>query len=291
VKIGLFYFSGTGNTEYVSRQLGDEFARHGHEVLLIRIEDALRRSSGGITADFDIIGIGYPIYGFGTPAIVMKFADELMMAGKPRIFIYKSAADFIGINHNASASLIRKFRKKGHLIDYDRIIVMPSNWLLEYDERFSRQIIDASKAKIRIMAGDILSGTPRRYKPGIAVILLSGLAHFFESRSGARRFGQNLRAGEDCNLCGLCSRNCPTGNIKIEDGVLVTGRDCIWCMRCVYSCPRHALASRGFNFVQFENGYSLKLLLENHSGVEDFVDAETKGVYRHFYRYLTNQEL
>ncbi|MHB1341269.1 MAG: 4Fe-4S binding protein [Coriobacteriia bacterium] len=62
------------------------------------------------------------------------------------------------------------------------------------------------------------------------------------SRAFYSRF---FRADEDtCNRCGLCARECPTGNISFRRGEIpVWGRDCIICGTCARVCPREAVRS------------------------------------------------
>ena len=52
---------------------------------------------------------------------------------------------------------------------------------------------------------------------------------------------QALRAEAGCTGCGVCTRVCPTQNIRMEGGRPVFGRDCLSCLACVQNCPGGAL--------------------------------------------------
>lgn len=47
--------------------------------------------------------------------------------------------------------------------------------------------------------------------------------------------------GENFVSCGLCSRVCPCGNIRMMDGKPVFLHHCANCMACVVSCPKRAI--------------------------------------------------
>lgn len=285
----IYYFSGTGNTEYVSELLGSSLKAYRHKTSLVRMEDVIAGRIDSEISDVDYLGLAFPIYGLGAPSIVADFIDAVSLRGSPEVFICMTGADYIGLNHNASSRIVRKLEKLGAIVNYERIIVMPSNFLIKYPQEFSAQLIRSAEKKAEIMAGDIDSGRRRRYHPGFFLRLASNFIHFLEGGAGARSFGKNLIAGDECTLCGLCTENCPRGNIKIENGLLKGGTDCLFCMRCIYSCPNCALSSRGMGFIQLKEGYRLVEIIRK-SGADDFITAETRGFYRHFYRYLNNSE-
>lgn len=44
----------------------------------------------------------------------------------------------------------------------------------------------------------------------------------------------------ECSKCGMCVSACPTGAMRMEDGVIKTDADaCILCLACVSACPKH----------------------------------------------------
>ena len=60
------------------------------------------------------------------------------------------------------------------------------------------------------------------------------------AQSHAKR-AEKIEANDDCIACGTCVQICPRGNIKLEDGKPVFGRNCIGCLSCVQFCPKQAI--------------------------------------------------
>lgn len=52
-------------------------------------------------------------------------------------------------------------------------------------------------------------------------------------------------AAKDCNECGTCARQCPTGAISMENPRITDTGKCISCARCINVCPQHARKFRG----------------------------------------------
>ena len=117
---GIYYFSGTGNT----KALADMLNKHLDSVVY-SIED-----------DYDLqdeMVIMYPVHGFGVPKIVLEFAKSLPDACK-KVYIIRNAADYLRVNYYASFKLIEILEQKGYKVMYDRLVVMPSNFIVDYPD-------------------------------------------------------------------------------------------------------------------------------------------------------------
>ena len=289
--IRLYVFSGTGNTELVAGLLEQEFVRLGVEAHSARIEDILKGKADLDLSEQGIVGICHPIYGFDTPRIVYRFIDALPPGDGKRAFIVKSASDYILVNKPASWAAIRRLRKKGYDVFYDRIVCMSSNWWIKYPDVFTKQLWQATAGKAQSICREVLSGTTRLVKTNLLLLAFARLSGFGEDWMMARLFGRGLRVTDDCISCHKCVRNCPTETIRVEDGRIAFGWDCISCMRCVYDCPQGAIVPRLFRFTVVKGGYDVKGVLADPEIDGDFVSEETRGYYRHFLHYLRDPDL
>ncbi len=286
----LFCFSGTGNTEFVSKILIQEFKKESIDVSLVNIDSEINFENLDIKK-YDLIGLSYPIYGFGTPDIIFNFIDKLPTLKSKKLFILKTGADYISLNHSSSLKLAKNLKIKGYNLFYDRIVVMPSNWVIEYNGSLEKQLINVVPNKIKHMSKELLSLIERLYKPNIFLQFLSNGVAYMEGNFGAKYFGQSLYAKESCTNCGICIEDCPTNNIKRDDSELTFLDSCIWCMRCIYSCPHNSISSKGMNFSIFKGGYNLNKILNNTDITEDFLTKKTRGFFRHLYTYIQDDSI
>ncbi|MBN1178672.1 MAG: flavodoxin family protein [Anaerolineae bacterium] len=189
--IGLFYFSGTGNTQVVAELLAKAFEQHGAQVEIVRIEHVLQGRARFEPEAYDLVGIGHPIHCFDAPRIVYDFVDILPRAEKKRTFIFKTAGDFISVNNAGSKTAIKQLECKGYDVFYDRIICMPTNWTMKYSDEFSKQLCYVATAKTEHMAGEVLAGQERKLRINALLRWITKLTSRGEDL-GARFFGMFL---------------------------------------------------------------------------------------------------
>ena len=68
--------------------------------------------------------------------------------------------------------------------------------------------------------------------------------------------GRFFKVNENkCVSCGKCEKNCPVGNIRVEDGKFRFGKRCVGCMRCSFLCPTDAFFIGLMNFMRVNKSY------------------------------------
>lgn len=282
-KVKIYYFSGTGNTKYVVGKIKSKFEEKNIECNILSIE-----KSELSLENYDLLGISYPIYGFAAPHIIIDWAKKLPKAKNSKVFIISTAADYVNINNNNSSKLIKILEKKGYEIIYDRIIVMPCNWIFRYKKILEKSLIESLEDKVEDICNSILNKKIRRYKPNVFIKILTNIISYFESNIGATSFGISLKVSNSCNKCGKCINECPTNNIKLVDNKLKFGSNCQWCMRCIYSCNKSAIYSRGMSFSIIKEGYNVNEIIESKSNSSN---KKQKKISKHFLKYLGNPKI
>lgn len=279
--IDLAYFSGTGNTGYLARRLAEKFALRGIPVRPVRIEDALPDFAP--PADV-VLGLAYPIHALNAPSPVFDFISALPDGEGRRAFIVKGPADPF-FNGGSSHLVIRALQDRGWEVFHESMVVMPSNVFVRYPDGFIRQLLIAAGQRTEVIAAEVADGVTRLDKPGPVARFLTRHLSRLESRGG-KYFGRDLQVSSACDLCGLCVRSCPVGNIRQEGREIVFGDRCIICMRCIYLCPRGAISPRIFKFFKLKRWYDLSALASGQG--EAGRGAEGRGFDRLFRRYLAS---
>jgi ferredoxin/flavodoxin len=279
--IDLAYFSGTGNTVYLARLLADKLSRRDIPVRLTRIADApadLIPPAGGV------LGLAYPIHALNAPSPVFDFIAALPPGKGRRAFIVKGPADPF-FDGGSSHLVIRALKERGWEVFHESMVVMPSNVFVRYPDSFIRRLLRAAEIRTETVAAEIAAGVPHLEQPGPVARFLTRHLSRLET-GGGKYFGRDLKASSACDLCGLCARSCPVGNIREQAGRIVFGDRCIICMRCIYLCPRGAISPRIFWFFRLKRWYNLPALTGAGFQEEDSGEAGRGGIWRFFRRYL-----
>jgi ferredoxin len=279
--IDLAYFSGTGNTEYLVTRLAEKFSERKVPVRLTRIEDA---PADRIPPAGGVLGLAYPIHALNAPSPVFDFISALPDGEGRRAFIVKGPADPF-FDGGSSHLVIRALKERGWEVFHESMVVMPSNVFVRYPDSFIRRLLRAAETRLERIAGEVAGGISRLERPGPAARFLTRHLSRLETRGG-KYFGRDLKVSSACDLCGLCARSCPVGNIRQEGREIIFGDRCIICMRCIYLCPRGAISPRLFRFFRLKRWYDLAALAGSGFQEQDSGEAGRGGIRRFFRGYL-----
>ena len=287
-RIIIFYFSGTGHTEIVAEMLTEALHSQGIHVDCHRIDRCLAEGRLPDTVGYDAVGIGYPVYAFNVPRTVEGFVRMLPKAdGKP-VFVFKTAGEPFRFNNTSSYFIHGQLRRRGYDLAYERLFLMPYNIVFRYPDGVVKEIYILSERLAGKMAADIVGGVENRprYNPLLILISLVMRIQF----PGARINGRLMRAGKTCNQCGKCVRECPAGNIRMDQGRIRFGWRCVMCMRCVMRCPRGAVKAGVLEHWAVRGAYDFKGIVGNPAVEADYIEKCRQGFFRHFKKYVRDTE-
>lgn len=252
------YFSGTGNTEIAAKHVAQAFIELGWRVELIRAEDVNKEKIQLDINQYDLIGLGSQVIGYGIPGVVRKFARALPAApDNKKVFIFRTAGGVVPSNYNASKKLIRILKHKHYDVCYEELFAIGANWIAKYDDVIMKQLYIATIRKITCMCEAIERGERHFYETGITLRIKMGVIAAFSSKI-LLLLGKDAVIDQSCTGCGLCAKQCPAENISIKKGKVKFHASCSACLRCVYSCPNHAINFRLFHFAIIPGGYNVK---------------------------------
>jgi ferredoxin len=253
-KVRIVWFSGTGGTQLAAEKLAESLSGRG--VAVCPQELSVREQ---LDASFreDLLIIMYPVYAMNAPAPVYDYIKRSGQApeGMPAAVISVSGGGEATPNKACRRGIIKLLTKRGYRVIYERMLIMPANVLTSTPIGAAVCLLRVLPEKTAKIAADLLNGVTRRTKPGLVDTAVSAVGLL--EKVGAKWFGRYIKAGTDCNGCGLCAERCPSGNIHFESCRPVFGKKCYFCMRCLYGCPQKALAPRFGKFFVIREGFSL----------------------------------
>jgi ferredoxin/flavodoxin len=240
----LFYFTGTGNTLHIARQIASQL---GDSVV-----EPVTRANPQIDPSVEAVGIIFPVYGWGMPAIVSDFVNKLEnLAGK---YVF-AVCTYGGTLFSALKTTQRALQKKGAVLDAGFGIRMPVNYVQIFTclppQKQARMFQNADTKIARIV-----NTVKSRQKAKIEewnVPILSALLLGMNGKMIKRLYDQDkaFHVDERCNGCGICAQVCPVSNIELKDKRPSWRHTCQQCLACLHWCPQAAIqigktpASRG----------------------------------------------
>ncbi len=261
-QVKMVYFSGTGGTAKAADCFEKVFEAHGVAVAKCQLRRGQRPSEG----KEDLLVVLYAVHACNAPEPVYEWISSLQkVKGMPAAVISVSGGGEIPPNTACRVSCIRMLEKKGYEVVYERMLVMPSNWIVPTVEPLAVRLLEVLPVKVEQAVGALLTGKRHRTKPVWIDRVFSWIGEL--EKSGGRMFGRKIKVNEACNGCGWCERSCPGGNIRLKDDRPVFGGECLLCLKCIYGCPNKALAPGTAKFIVVKSGYDLRDFEGRTSGV------------------------
>lgn len=254
-KIRLVYYSGTGGTRMVADCFAEQLRQQGATVIIQRLKVGEPEAVG----EYELLILLYAVYAFNAPEPVYDWIKNLpQQQEKQAVVISVSGGGEMSPNTACRYKAIRMLEGKGFRVDYENMLVMPSNIAFATKSPLDKMLLDILPQKVNSILDEIYRGTVRRKKPIMLDRTLASMGGL--ERFGARAFGKRIRVSQACNGCGHCAETCPSGNIVMIDSKPTFNSKCFFCMNCLYSCPQHALTPGFGKFAMIKTGLNLDKL-------------------------------
>ncbi len=226
----IFYFSGTGNSYYCADYLGQKLSIEVEE-----ITDELN-----IEKEFDYLGIVFPIYALGPPNIVKRFIKKLKGIRSKYTFI---VATYGGVYGNALKYMKKILKENDQELKYAVGIKFPDNYIITFKvpkKTKQKKLFIEADEKLEKISTDLKAEKNFIEKDKIITTLLPVSIYTYSSKR-FRIMGKSFVNGKECNMCGLCKKVCPVGNISIKNNQIIFGERCELCLRCMHLCPKKSI--------------------------------------------------
>lgn len=228
----IYYFTGTGNSEWVARRL----AESTNDAVKSMADMVKAKETPEPIGEHDVLGIVFPVYAWSTPKYVTDFIKRIKVHKKAFVYAVATCESETGF---AFAWL----RPHVH-INSRYSVIMPNNYVIwgygTNNEAYHRRVIENAKVALRPIAESVLARRGENKVPFTAIPLLKSfvIAPLFRLSRSDRRF----YADGNCIGCGKCEAVCPISDIRMENGKPVwRHKKCMHCCACINRCPVSAI--------------------------------------------------
>lgn len=230
----IFYFSGTGNSLYAAKKIGEYI---GDTIMNITV--ALHEDLHFDFAPGETIGFVFPIYAWSAPKMVFDFIRRINVKGH-----YIFAVGTYGQNIGRFDSF---FEKAGIHLNGAFSLNMPNNYLLIWNKEKQDRCLERADKRIT----EICEAIYQRLEQIDIRCELNGMPATEEQVS----FAPNMNAQwsqtlcdtsefyvtDACVGCGTCEKVCNGKTIRIENKRPTWHDNCTKCLACLHLCPMQAI--------------------------------------------------
>ncbi len=234
----LFYFTGTGNSLKVARDLAEALG----STELIPIARSMRQGDHSIPASATRAGIICPVYVWGLPLIVQQFIEGLVLDKSTYVF---GVATYGGFPAATLKQIDRLLKQKGLKLSAGFGVRLPGNYTPLYgapSEDEQRKLFSKAKIKLEQIARIVSEGREAKIESNSSIVNL--VCSDFIYTHGIPQFphgDSEFWVNEKCNSCATCARVCPVDNIEMEGGKPKWQHHCQRCLACLHWCPQEAI--------------------------------------------------
>jgi len=220
----IFYFTATGNSLAVAKQIG------GNLISIPQVID-----SDTTHYKDDAIGIVFPVFFHREPRMVRRFLNQVKLEAD---YIF-AVATYGGTHGITMARLQERAKRNGFQFDYTNYLMTVDNYLPLFE--MGTQIEKQPKKKVEEHTAKIVDDIQSRKRSIVAegfvnYLIAPFVPPFLPKENTAKTFLVNSQ----CNKCGICPKVCPAKNISLHDNVQFADH-CEVCLACAHLCPQNAI--------------------------------------------------
>ena len=222
----VFYFTATGNSLYVAKQL------EADPVSIPQVKEKAPEYNA------DAIGIVCPVYCGELPGIVLDFIKRAKFDTPYLYLVLTYGKDVSDAPEFTKAQLAAL----GIDVKYIGTVLMVDNYLPVFDMDVEKDTDKHIEAQLEAVKADIAAR--KEYVPAASCRAkkLHKSAAAMNKLMPSMNNGAALKVTDACYGCGICAKVCPTGNLKIENGKsLRISNTCLFCLACIHACPGNAI--------------------------------------------------
>ena len=245
----IYYFSGTGNSLHVSRELKKRFPQS----TLIPIISILKNEI--IEPNAETIGIVFPIHAFTYPWIIKDFLQKIDLKSTSYVFAIATRICFTKIFSDINKLLANQNKTLDAYFSFE----MPQNYIPIFNVYSNEKIIEVKsemQKKLDLIKHVIAKKEkhqPKDHKGWFILShVISPLITLFFQKIRFPDMAKSFYADSKCKGCGICKEVCLSERIKMKNKRPQWQADikCTYCFSCLHFCPVHSIQIKKRNTIK-----------------------------------------
>ena len=262
----IYYFSGTGNSLYIARELKQRMPdSYLQPVLSIK-------KSASVAPQSESIGLIFPIYLSSIPDPIRTFVDYINLQPDQYLFAvttncgYPGRVDYLLTNKLKNKRLGLNYYASLKMLANNPTGLMPTylankKWAEQSNDKSALDLLPGLQRQLDRIADDLtgkVNNIDPDSHPSLPKRALLAITEIISPRNNTKTIAFSV--DRDCSSCGTCERVCPAGKVILSDGKpkWLDEIQCFFCYACFNFCPRQAILVKGYN---------LKTGRYNHPGI------------------------
>ena len=240
----IYYFSGTGNSLHVARELESRLP----ETVLVPMIDALRDDRIETTAE--TVGLVFPIHNLTIPVPVERFLQRADVRSARYIFAVATRLCSDRVFLNVDKILARQGKSLDAYFSVEMVCTYTPLFQIPPQAAIAEMETELQKSLDGIQT-TVASRQTHREKDDPLLFLLSRtlfpLIRAFMFKVRFPDMARSFYADSRCTGCGLCEKVCLSERIRMKDDrpEWIESIDCVYCFACLHYCPVEAVQLRG----------------------------------------------
>ena len=233
----ILYFSATGNTEYIAKELAK-----GLDDECINLLDRIKNQDYSVLHSEKPFIICAPVYVCEMPRFMSAYLKKQTFTGSKDVYFIFTSGGYCGISGQLAKWMFRK--KKMNYLGHAEF-KMPRNYVAnDAYPMLERKEIEERILQSRDMIGTVVEDIKAGRKLKARHIFLFETiitVPFNPVWCKYKLRAKDFYSTDQCIGCGKCAKLCPLNNIIIEDKKPVWKDNCTHCMACIGNCPTKAI--------------------------------------------------
>lgn len=229
----VLYFSATGNTEFIAKEL----AKRTNDECINLLDRIKKQDFSPVYSEKPFI-ICAPVYVCEIPRFMTKFLKKLEFTGNKNYYFVFTSGGYCG----PSGPLLKRVFSKKKMKYLGRAeFKMPRNYVAsdsypmlpkeQVEERIKGAYNQLDEVATKINNGEKLKARHVFLFETLITVLIN------PSWCKKKLTAKDFYVKDNCLGCGKCEKLCPLNNVKMIDGKPVWGNQCTHCMACICNCP------------------------------------------------------